>query len=94
MPFLANTNNPKRPNVANNVIINAESIPKVFKKTHELISRLVSENKIPGVLIDHIDGLYNPGEYPSTVCLTTMESGSSLIIFSDILKGLPFRYTV
>ncbi|WP_036484905.1 malto-oligosyltrehalose synthase [Myxosarcina sp. GI1] len=36
---------------------------KVFKKTHELISKLVAENKITGVRIDHIDGLYNPSEY-------------------------------
>lgn len=36
---------------------------KVFNKTHELISRLVGENKFTGVRIDHIDGLYNPAEY-------------------------------
>ena len=36
---------------------------KVFKQTHELISRLVAENKFNGVRIDHIDGLYNPAQY-------------------------------
>ena len=36
---------------------------KVFKKTHELISKLVTENKFKGVRIDHIDGLYNPAQY-------------------------------
>ena len=36
---------------------------KVFKKTHELISKLVAENKFKGVRIDHIDGLYNPAQY-------------------------------
>lgn len=36
---------------------------KVFHKTHELIDRLVRENKFTGVRIDHIDGLYNPTEY-------------------------------
>lgn len=36
---------------------------KVFNKTHELIARLVAENKFTGVRIDHIDGLYNPAEY-------------------------------
>ncbi len=36
---------------------------KVFNKTHELISRLVAENKFTGVRIDHIDGLYDPAEY-------------------------------
>jgi (1->4)-alpha-D-glucan 1-alpha-D-glucosylmutase len=36
---------------------------KVFNKTHELIERLVAENKFTGVRIDHIDGLYDPAEY-------------------------------
>jgi (1->4)-alpha-D-glucan 1-alpha-D-glucosylmutase len=36
---------------------------KVFKKTHDLISRLVAENKFTGVRIDHIDGLYDPAQY-------------------------------
>jgi (1->4)-alpha-D-glucan 1-alpha-D-glucosylmutase len=36
---------------------------KVFNKTHELVERLVTENKFTGVRIDHIDGLYNPAEY-------------------------------
>ena len=36
---------------------------KVFNKTHELIERLVTENKFTGVRIDHIDGLYDPAEY-------------------------------
>ncbi|MEN9519500.1 MAG: hypothetical protein RLZZ381_2088, partial [Cyanobacteriota bacterium] len=36
---------------------------RVFNKTHELIERLVAENKFTGVRIDHIDGLYNPAEY-------------------------------
>ncbi|MGV2828572.1 malto-oligosyltrehalose synthase [Myxosarcina sp. GI1(2024)] len=38
---------------------------KVFNKTHELIAQLVADNKITGVRIDHIDGLYNPQEYLS-----------------------------
>ena len=36
---------------------------KVFKKTHELISRFVTEHKFTGVRIDHIDGLYDPAQY-------------------------------
>ena len=36
---------------------------KVFKKTHELIDRLVTEHKFTGVRIDHIDGLYDPAQY-------------------------------
>ena len=36
---------------------------KVFNKTHVLIEKLVDENKISGLRIDHIDGLYNPTQY-------------------------------
>jgi (1->4)-alpha-D-glucan 1-alpha-D-glucosylmutase len=36
---------------------------KVFNKTHSLIEKLVSEGKITGVRIDHIDGLYHPTQY-------------------------------
>lgn len=35
----------------------------VFQKTHTLISRLIEENKINGLRIDHVDGLYNPTQY-------------------------------
>ncbi|MBD2001011.1 malto-oligosyltrehalose synthase [Leptolyngbya sp. FACHB-541] len=37
--------------------------PKVFHKTHSLIGQLVEEGKITGLRIDHIDGLYDPGQY-------------------------------
>jgi (1->4)-alpha-D-glucan 1-alpha-D-glucosylmutase len=37
--------------------------PKVFHKTHSLISQLVEEKKITGLRIDHIDGLYDPTQY-------------------------------
>ncbi len=37
--------------------------PKVFDSTHELILKLVAEDKITGLRIDHIDGLYDPAEY-------------------------------
>jgi len=36
---------------------------KVFEFTHELILQLVAENKINGLRIDHIDGLYDPAQY-------------------------------
>jgi len=37
--------------------------PKVFDFTHELILKLVAEEKITGLRIDHIDGLYDPAQY-------------------------------
>ncbi|MGM0621760.1 MAG: malto-oligosyltrehalose synthase [Bacteroidota bacterium] len=35
----------------------------VFDATHKLISTWIRKGLIDGVRIDHIDGLYNPGEY-------------------------------
>lgn len=36
---------------------------RVFQTTHELIFQLIEEQKITGLRIDHIDGLFNPGQY-------------------------------
>lgn len=36
---------------------------QVFDQTHDLISKLVREEKFNGVRIDHIDGLYDPTRY-------------------------------
>jgi (1->4)-alpha-D-glucan 1-alpha-D-glucosylmutase len=38
-------------------------LPEVFEYTHRLVLQLVSEGKLQGLRIDHIDGLYNPKEY-------------------------------
>lgn len=37
--------------------------PKVFHKTHSLVEELVKLQKVTGLRIDHIDGLYNPTQY-------------------------------
>ncbi len=44
------------------ISVRLESEP-VFRKTHELILRLVKEGKINGLRIDHIDGLHDPTGY-------------------------------
>ena len=36
---------------------------KVFRETHALVFKLISEGKINGLRIDHIDGLYDPTAY-------------------------------
>jgi (1->4)-alpha-D-glucan 1-alpha-D-glucosylmutase len=38
---------------------------RVFEATHSLIFRLIADNKVTGLRIDHIDGLYDPLEYLS-----------------------------
>jgi (1->4)-alpha-D-glucan 1-alpha-D-glucosylmutase len=37
--------------------------PDVFERTHELILRLIDEDRIHGLRIDHIDGLADPESY-------------------------------
>lgn len=37
--------------------------PRVFEATHALIFRLVQENKVDGLRVDHVDGLLDPLEY-------------------------------
>jgi len=37
--------------------------PEVFEATHRLILRLLSEGKIQGLRIDHVDGLFDPLAY-------------------------------
>ena len=37
--------------------------PEVFRATHSLILRLLGENKILGLRLDHPDGLYDPASY-------------------------------
>jgi (1->4)-alpha-D-glucan 1-alpha-D-glucosylmutase len=37
--------------------------PHVFEATHSLALRLAHENKVTGLRVDHIDGLYDPLEY-------------------------------
>jgi len=38
-------------------------IPQVFEKSHRLILRLIRENMVTGLRIDHIDGLFSPADY-------------------------------
>ena len=37
--------------------------PAVFTEVHQLIFRLLKEGTVTGLRIDHVDGLYDPGEY-------------------------------
>jgi (1->4)-alpha-D-glucan 1-alpha-D-glucosylmutase len=37
--------------------------PEVFRATHELIFRLLTEGKVTGLRVDHPDGLWNPEKY-------------------------------
>ncbi|NWF73594.1 MAG: malto-oligosyltrehalose synthase, partial [Nitrospirae bacterium] len=37
--------------------------PKVFEDAHRMLFRIMRQGGVTGVRIDHVDGLYNPGQY-------------------------------
>lgn len=49
-------------NIADLISLRMEN-ENVFQYTHALIFRLLQENRIAGLRIDHIDGLYDPATY-------------------------------
>jgi (1->4)-alpha-D-glucan 1-alpha-D-glucosylmutase len=56
---------------------------RVFDATHVLLSRLIRENKISGLRIDHIDGLYDPVTYLKRL---HKMSGDSYMVVEKILS--------
>ncbi len=40
---------------------------EVFRASHELVLRLIAEGKVTGLRVDHVDGLYDPHGYLSTL---------------------------
>jgi (1->4)-alpha-D-glucan 1-alpha-D-glucosylmutase len=40
-----------------------QEVPALFQQSHRLIGRLIAEDKIQGLRIDHIDGLFDPAGY-------------------------------
>jgi (1->4)-alpha-D-glucan 1-alpha-D-glucosylmutase len=40
-----------------------QEVPALFEQSHRLIGRLIAEDKIQGLRIDHIDGLFDPAGY-------------------------------
>ena len=67
---------------------------RVFKKTHELISRLVAENKFTGVRIDHIDGLYDPAQYLTRLRETLGEAYITVEKILELNEDLPPNWPI
>lgn len=38
-------------------------VPRVFDASHALLARLVADDRVQGVRLDHIDGLFDPADY-------------------------------
>jgi len=67
---------------------------KVFRHTHELIFKLVREEKFTGLRIDHIDGLYDPFKYVQRL---RQELGDIYLVVEKILdleENLPPAWPV
>ena len=67
---------------------------KVFNKTHELISRLVAENKFTGVRIDHIDGLYDPAQYLTRLRETLGDAYITVEKILELEEELPKNWEI
>jgi len=64
--------------------------PDVFEATHSLILRLITEGRITGLRIDHIDGLYDPAEYLSQLqhrIIPQAGAGDFYVVVEKILSG-------
>jgi len=67
---------------------------EVFNHTHSLIFRLIEEEKITGLRIDHIDGLYDPRNYLARI---REKAGELYIVVEKILdleEELPSFWSV
>lgn len=47
----------------NDLIGIRQEVPEMFARTHRLVARLIGEDRIQGLRIDHIDGLFDPAAY-------------------------------
>ncbi|WP_346289911.1 malto-oligosyltrehalose synthase [Sphaerothrix gracilis] len=68
--------------------------PEVFRKTHDLISRLVKAGQIEGLRVDHVDGLYDPSRYLQRLRETM---GDTYLTVEKILESdekLPSRWPI
>jgi (1->4)-alpha-D-glucan 1-alpha-D-glucosylmutase len=51
--------------------------PAVFEEMHQLVFRLIAEGGLEGVRVDHVDGLYDPGDYLRRLQTRARELGAS-----------------
>ncbi len=68
-------------NVNELICLNTEK-PRVFRETHDLVFRLLSEGQISGLRVDHIDGLFDPASYLDSI---RWESGDIYVVVEKVL---------
>jgi (1->4)-alpha-D-glucan 1-alpha-D-glucosylmutase len=57
--------------------------PDVFAQVHRLVGRLISEGKLNGLRLDHIDGLFDPGGYLAQLRGFVAERSRALYIVAE-----------
>jgi (1->4)-alpha-D-glucan 1-alpha-D-glucosylmutase len=61
---------------------------EVLARTHELVFAMIADERIQGLRIDHIDGLYNPGGYANLLVDRAAALGQPLyLVVEKILLG-------
>jgi len=72
--------------------------PATFRAAHGLVARLIAEDRLQGLRIDHIDGLRDPMQYIRRLRQLTRQIGQPrcYVVVEKILEGdepLPRRFT-
>jgi (1->4)-alpha-D-glucan 1-alpha-D-glucosylmutase len=65
-------------------------LPEVFRKTHELIFRLVHEGRVQGLRVDHVDGLADPEGYAHAL-QSAVGPGFYIVVEKILEPGEPLR---
>ncbi|MEL6468883.1 MAG: malto-oligosyltrehalose synthase [Cyanobacteria bacterium J06623_4] len=75
------------------ICLNAQD-PAVFEQTHKLIQQLVEENKITGLRVDHIDGLYDPLAYLKRLSEATKGTYTLVEKILEATETLPEQWPI
>ncbi len=67
---------------------------ETFNRTHSMIFKLIKENKINGIRIDHVDGLYDPAEYLKRLRDKIKEAYIVVEKILDIDESLPTSWKI
>ncbi len=59
----------------------------VFGATHSLVRELVASDMVDGLRVDHVDGLYDPGEYLRRLRLLASPNGASRPVWVEKILG-------
>ncbi|HEX9760367.1 MAG TPA: malto-oligosyltrehalose synthase, partial [Candidatus Acidoferrales bacterium] len=61
--------------------------PRVFADRHVALRRLVQDGSVTGVRVDHVDGLYDPGEYLQRLQQFAPPDGEDIFVIVEKILG-------